>query len=181
MKFDTRWLEAFKAGEEWGFQHLYKSLHDPVARFLSRRVGDTEVARDLTQEVFLKLHRFREAFVTDVAATHAFVFRVARNTATDWFRGTATEREQVRALGADEDFDDFEAPEGHARADARIEASEKRGLFRQWLKKLTDSQRRVVWLRLVRGLSFEEIADQLGMSSTAAKCLLHRAKGMVPA
>jgi len=170
-KQDAGWWKAFQRGEEWAFRTLHQRFERPVLQFLSDRVGDRELARDLGQEVFLKLHRFKGALrlpVDSVEAVSGWVFTIARNTATDWFRGARLERESTRSLEPEEDF---AAPQGRHL----VELRDRRALFWSWLKGLTSSQRRVVWLRIVRGLSYEEIASAVGVSVSAAKCLFHRA------
>ena len=130
-----------------------------------------DLARELGQEVFLKLHRFKAAIkvpVGSIEAISGWVFTIARNTATDWFRGARLEREATRAISPDEDF---EAPQGISR----LESRERRAHFKSWLRQLSSSQRRVVWMRLVRGWSYEEISSRIGVSVSAAKCLFYRA------
>jgi len=153
------------------FFSIYKRFQKPVIRFLTRKVGDAEIATELAQEVFLKLYRFGGSVLFESAALPGFIFKVAANTALDWLRGTGTERRSVRALELDEDP---AAPESAGW----VESAEKRGIFRKCLKVLTRPQRRVVWLRLIHGLSFEEIAARLSLTPGAAKCLLHRAKAV---
>ena len=177
-----QWLEAFKAGESWAFEQLYERFEKPVLSFLASRVGDAELGRELGQEVFLKLHRFKDGLAESCHSIESFsveslsswVFTIARNTAHDWFRGARMEREMTRPILDDEDF---VAPERPGLTELR----EKRGAFRAWLKGLTSPQRRVVWLRLMHGLSYDEIARKIGVSAGAARCLFHRATEFVPA
>ena len=157
------------SGFDRGFVDLYRRFQKPVVKFLAAKIGNPEVASDLAQEVFLKLSRFWEESFEDTTLLAGYVFSVARNTAVDWFRGTSLERGKVRALEEDEDF---VAPESLLS----VEASERRSRFKECLRLLTRPQRRVVWLRMIHGLSFEEISERLELSVSAAKCLLHRAK-----
>ncbi|MFN7685030.1 MAG: RNA polymerase sigma factor [Oligoflexia bacterium] len=198
-----RWWEAFRREEAWAFDFLYQSFRKPLLCFLADRVGDLETAKDLLQEVFIKVHRFRNLLelqapqvaapgraggegksskneAAQVKAVSGWVFEVARNTLYDWWRSIRVETEKVRF------FEPMEEPEvSHLMVhdpkepnsgEAVVAASEKRAIFRGWLSRLTAPQRRVVWLWLVRGLSLEEISSQLGISINAVKLLLHRAK-----
>lgn len=172
-----QWLEAFKRGEDWAFEQLYERFERPVRSFLSARVGDAELGRELGQEVFLKLHRFKDGLADScqsIESLSGWIFAIARNTAHDWFRGVKAEREMTRPILEDEDFVAPELPD-------LAELRDRRGALKSWLRGLTSRQRRVVWLRLIHGLSYDEIARKIGVSAGAARCLFHRATEFVPA
>ncbi len=116
-----RWWEAFRREEAWAFDFLYQSFRKPLLCFLADRVGDLETAKDLLQEVFIKVHRFRNLLElqapqvdapgrvggegksgknesAQVKAVSGWVFQVARNTLYDWWRSIRVEAEKVHFL-----------------------------------------------------------------------------------
>ncbi len=168
------WWQAFKNGEPWAFVPFYERFRKPVLAFLGDRVTDPEVAEELAQEVFLKIHRFRGGLdETRLESLSGWVFQVARNTLYDWWRMSRGEKAAVRSLGPE---DDIEAPE----APNPVELGERKTALRRWFKMLTPSQRRAVWMWLVRGLSHEQISSMLGLSLGGVKSLIHRARLQIP-
>jgi RNA polymerase sigma factor (sigma-70 family) len=150
------------------FESLYRSLSEPVFQFLKNRTGDAELASDLLQETFLKVFRFWNKD-SSVSSARAWVFQVARNTWIDSWRSSSKEGQRVLSLEENEE----RLVCNRALPEERLE---RRSFLKQWLKGLTSEQRQVVWLRLFRGLSDEEISKRLELSVSAVKSLLFRAR-----
>lgn len=113
-KITKQWVEAFRQGEDWAFEQLYERFEKPVRSFLASRVGDAELGRELGQEVFLKLHRFKGGLAEScqsIESLSGWIFTIARNTAHDWFRGVKVEREMTRPISEGEDFVAPELPD----------------------------------------------------------------------
>jgi RNA polymerase sigma-70 factor, ECF subfamily len=124
-----------------------------VLRFVRRRVDSDGTAEDVTQQVFL------EAAVAlgrraDGSAL-GLLYTIARRRLVDRLR--ATGREPV----ALDEADAVAAPSDYGPAVAR--------LIREALERLEPAQRRLVALRLLRGLSFSETAAAIGISEGACK------------
>jgi RNA polymerase sigma-70 factor (ECF subfamily) len=107
-------------------------------------------ARDLLQEVFIRLARVKPA---DVAWRNerAFVYRIAHNLAVDWLRLSRSKERLIEkcTVEAEGKFDAGGDP------DAREFAAQLRSAFAE----LPDEQRTVAQLKLWEGLTFEEIAE----------------------
>jgi RNA polymerase sigma-70 factor (ECF subfamily) len=141
---------------------LYERHARSVYRYLRELVGRDD-AEDLTQQVFLKLitQLGRYEPRSDVPFS-AWLRRVAHNLAVDYLRSARTGPvETTRAVHASAD----EA--GTERARCLLEA----------LAELPPSQREVVMLRYLAGLTPGEIASALGRSQDSVNCLHHRARG----
>lgn len=143
-------------------RRLYERHARSIYRYLSRMVG-REDAEDLTQQVFLKLiTRLGHCEARSDAPCSAWLRRVAHNLAIDHLRAP-------RLSSAD--------PEDVAYSSAD-ELSDERGrcLF-EALAALPLSQREVVVLRYMAGLSPGEIASLLGRTEDSIHCLHHRGRG----
>lgn len=161
------------------FPALYQRLKKPIHQYVLRTVHDGETAAELTQDVFLKAYRARDTFETQRSFT-TWLWTIARNTVCDWHRRNANE--PLRAIvWISPDGTESESPcENIASpaldAEALIaERGDQQELLRK-LKCLTKLQRKVLWLRIIRGLSYEEISKRLGLSISAAKCAFYRAR-----
>jgi RNA polymerase sigma-70 factor (ECF subfamily) len=130
-----------------------------LKRFLSkRRILESDI-KDICQEVYLRLLRFerREVIHNPVA----YLFRVAANVAHD-FRLL-----QARYTGLD--VETLERLDPSPAADQLVELDHRHRALRAALQKLSAVQRAAVLLRVHEGLSYHEIAEQLGVSQRVVK------------
>jgi RNA polymerase sigma-70 factor (ECF subfamily) len=137
---------------------LFAEHQQPVLRYLARLVGQPETARDLAQDVFLRISRTP---IPDTAAPElrAWVFSIARNLAFNHLRDRARRPVDVEL------------------ADRAMPASAETAVaIRQALQRLADADRDVFLLREVGGLSYDEVASVCGLTPDAVRSRLHRAR-----
>ncbi len=175
---DERLVELALDGDEQAFGTLVRRYQRRLTAFLSQLVGDVELARELTQEAFVRawsaLARFdpRYRFST-------WLFRIAHNLGIDHLRRrrlktvslyrTDSEGDEMEVVVADIDKD----PLGHL--ENRALASE----LREVIDGLRPEYRELVLLRHFGGLSYQEIADFKGMPLGTVKNKLFRAHSVL--
>jgi RNA polymerase sigma-70 factor, ECF subfamily len=135
------------------------AAHQPaVLRYLTRIVGQPEMARDLTQDVFVRITRTAIPDV-DGTALRAWVFRIARNLAFNHLRDRARRPLDVGPV------------------DTPAAASQETAVaVRQALLALADVDRDLFLLREIAGLSYDELASVCELSPDAVRSRLHRAR-----
>ena len=138
---------------------LYSEHGVAVFRFLRRMTGSTSSAEDLTQEVFLRVVRGLSDY-DHRDRSRAWVFRIARNVATDALRA-ASRRIEVQPMVADPPA--FENPMIGLVLDQALAA-------------LPDLDRDLVLLREVAGLDYGELAATCGLTVDAVRMRLFRAR-----
>jgi RNA polymerase sigma-70 factor (ECF subfamily) len=138
-----------------GAEGLFTAHRDRVLRYLARMVGHPD-ARDLTQEVFLRVTRTPVPGDTD-EAQRAWIFRIARNLALNHLRDR-------RRHGTSVAIKDRSGPPNQELALTLQRA----------LGRLTPLDREVFLLREASGLRYDEIADACGLSEDAVRSRLHR-------
>lgn len=158
-------LLAAQAGAPWALQLLWQDLSPVVAGYL-RLQGLREV-EDHTSEVFLGVFRNLPAFTGGEAAFRSWVFTIAH-------RRTVDERRRRGRRPNPEPLDENSATFG---GDVEAEALEQLGgaWVREALAELTVEQREVVTLRILTGLSVDEVATIMGKRAGAVRVLQHRA------
>lgn len=158
-------LVAAQTGAPWALQLLYEDLSPVVAGYLRLQgLGDVE---DHASEVFLGVFRNLAAFRGDEAAFRSWVFTIAYRRIVDERRRRGR-RPDPQPLVADDDL-----PGGDVEAEAL--ASLGGTWVREALAELTDEQRQVVVLRILAGLSAEEVGAVIGKRPGAVRVLQHRA------
>jgi RNA polymerase sigma-70 factor (ECF subfamily) len=160
-------LTAAQSGGQWAYERLYRSVAPAVAGYL--RVQGAAEPDDLTSEVFERAFAALGTFSGDEAGFRSWVFTIAHNRLTDERRRVG--RRPVRA--------DCEVPEragGGAAED--VEDAVARRLATERVRRLCDGlvadQRDVLLLRLLAGLTVDQIAESLGKSPGAVKALQRR-------
>lgn len=150
-------------------------LRAAVRRFVGARVRDAATADDLTQEVFVKMQR-HVAEVRDPRRLMGWVIQVARNVISDHFR----------RLRPTEAFDEAHVaakatpPEADTREESRLR-EELAGYIRCVVQGLSPIYREALELTEYDGLSQVELARRLGLSVSAAKSRVQRARALVRA
>lgn len=190
-------IDAFKNGDEKAFSEIYNRYRKPILKFVLRRTGDKESADDVIQEVFLKIYRFRASYQPQYAFS-TWLWAIAKNTMKDLFKKMRSSEfnggrlKSNTAAGSSRAVDDDawlteNIPCGAPNAEVLLTRKSELRMLKGWLKKLTRPQRRVVLMRVVYQLPYKEIANRLGLSISAVKCLAYRSRqvlgeiGYVPA
>ena len=131
-------------------------MRGDLLRVLRRRTGDTELAADLSQDVFVKLSSV-QAVIPDRQHARAYLFRMAGNLAID-YRRVETRRAEI-LNGSQVLFENVEQG-----PDAAAEARDELRLVEAALAELPERCREVMLLSQVHGLRHKEIAERLGVS-----------------
>ncbi len=157
-------LEAARAGGEWAWSRLYGELAGPVLGYLRAR-GATE-PEDLLGEVFLQVARNLSSFSGDVAGFRSWVFTIAHRRLIDERR--ARSRRPLELVA-----DPESGPSGDPAVIVVDRLSEER--IAAMLGCLVPDQRDVLLLRIIGGITVEDVAAILGKTIGAVKALQRRA------
>jgi RNA polymerase sigma-70 factor, ECF subfamily len=154
-------IAAAKAGEWDALSYLYSRYADDVCRFVQSIVRDRHEAEDITHDVFVKLIRAIQKYEEREVPFAAWIMRVARNAALDHVRSRRQiPVEEVWISEDDRDRTAFEYTQALKAA----------------LAELPESQREVLVLRHIGGLSPTEIAERLGKTEASIQGLHHRGR-----
>lgn len=169
----ARFVELARRGDREAFDQLVRLTHRDTYALALRLTGNEEDARDVVQEAYLRAYRALPRFRGDAQFT-TWLYRITANSAS-----TLLDR-SVRHRHAELRVDD---PVYESRADLdpvqHADASSLRARLEQAVAELPPRLRQVVVLRDVYNLSHEQIAAELGITETAAKVRLHRARRLL--
>ena len=161
-------------------ERLHRDYGERIHRYLARLVGPSE-AEDLEQDVFEKAQRALGTFRGD-SRVLTWLYRVATNVAIDRMRSAERradlERpaEPERHRNTAEGLDPTSEAASERSLDGELDRARMRDCILRVVEQLPASQRAVILLGDLRGLSDRETADALGISLGAAKIRLHRAR-----
>ncbi len=155
-------------GDLEAFDQVYKAACVFVYNVAYRVVQHKEEAQEVTQEVFITLHkklkdfRFQSSFKT-------WVYRVTTNCAINHVKKISKERNRRV------DYDDnLEIPTAEVEMD--IDKEDRKERINELLKVLNPEQRACIVLRNIEGLSYEEIARALEININTVRSRLKRAR-----
>ena len=171
--------ERAKEGEAAAFDQLVRLLGTPMFNLAYRMVNNRADADDLTQEIFVKLHRSIRQFRGE-SKFSTWLYALAANTCRSGLRRLrrTAEMEVVRL----DDDGAADAPKPREPADPAdppgrgLERREVREQVEAAMAELPDEFRMTIVLRDLQGLSYEEIADALRCSVGTVKSRLARAR-----
>lgn len=143
----------------------YDRYHDQLLRFLARGLGEQADAQDLAQEVFLRILRVEDPDL--IRHPRAYLYRVAVNVIQEW-------RLRNRRFPVKDDHDlEQEPDEGEPMEE--IEASERARRLNAAVAGLPAHYRAVLTLRVNRGLTHKEVAEELDITPRMVKRYLVKA------
>ncbi len=143
---------------------LYDQHHAALFRYLWARVGERQIAEELTGDVFMRMLAALPRYRPSVVPFRAWLYRIAHNLLVDHYR-----KEKA-------DFP-LQAAEGLNGAGDPASLVEQQLILErvhQVLATIDEQQQTVVALRFLSGLSLEETAAVLDKSESAVKALQHR-------
>jgi len=139
---------------------LFLACHAGLVRYLTGAVGHAETARDLAQDVFVRVAAADTLPPTD-EGQRAWVFHIARNIAIDHHRRQRLRQAQPITVEP--------VAGGGSSADTAL-------IVNQALAALDDLARDVFLMREMAGLSYAEIAEACKLTPDAVRSRIHRAR-----
>lgn len=152
--------ESETSTEKLGFREIFAAEETPLLRFAHRLVGRREVAEDLVQDGFLKLHENWET----VENPRAWLFRCVRNLAYNELRDRRREISDNGSI--------HHASEEPA-ADETLGRLEAMGTLRRLISCLPAEQRKLLALKYEENLKYEQISLRTGLSAGNVGYKLH--------
>ena len=138
------------------FQRAFIDWYVPVRNFIYYRCGDMELAEDLAQDAFIKLWENRDR--VERATLKAYVYKIAQNQTINYQKRQQLLYRFQKQMTQDRDFD---TPE------KMIEMSEYQDRLQEVIASLPEGGREVFLMNRLEDLTYQEIADRLGLSVKA--------------
>lgn len=161
-------VDRARTGDQQALADLYDWYMPRVYRYVVARVGNTEEAEDLTEEVFLKMLGAISDFRWREVPFSSWLFRIAHNCIATHYRQRAQRGGATAVLSEDMVDGRHDLATG---VEERITLEE----VRRASQLLPDAQRDVIALRFAVGLSIADTAKALGKREGNVKALQHKA------
>jgi RNA polymerase sigma-70 factor, ECF subfamily len=164
-------------GDDDAFAYLVEKFRRPMVSFMYRSCGNSHVAEELAQEVFLRVYKSRQTYSADAKFT-TWLYRIATNLAMNYARDTKSER--AGKVSIDEPVDDesertLDVADTAMTAEEAIVRRERMVAIKQCVLELPERQRMAVLMHKYQEMDYKQIAKALDLSESATKSLLFRA------
>ena len=167
-------IQAVLDGDVNAYEALVKEYEKNVYNLALRMTGNSEDAADMAQEAFIKAYNSLTAFRGD-SKFSVWLYRIV--SCLDFLRSRS--RKQTVSLSTEnDDGEEVEldiADETHS-PEQLLDRSLTRDAVRRGLAALPPDHREILLLREIQGLSYEEIADVLGLEAGTVKSRIFRAR-----
>ncbi len=173
---DAELVKLVLAGDTELYAVLVNRYRTRVSRYVERFTYDVEDARDVTQDVFVKVYGALDSFDPHFKFS-TWLFRIAGNAAIDHLR-----RRRVRTLpleypsGEDGEMRAVDPPEVRPNPHEELTRRRLRDALSAAIDRLPDDYRELISLRHYGEMPYEEIADLKGMPLGTVKNKLFRAR-----
>ena len=164
-------IGACKNGDRDAFRDLFESHKDRVYTIAFHYSGDESMARDVTQQVFLKLFTSINQFHEDSQFT-TWLYRIVANACTD------EHRKRRRFVPFSPEIE-VRTMVGKGSQEEAYHRREVAASVRGAIAELTPKLRLPILLKYVEGLSYDEIAESLGLSIGTVSSRLNRGHKML--
>lgn len=152
-------------------EQVYYAYRDKVFGFFVKNLSDQELARDLTQEVFLKLCS-RKDKLADIKCFDRYIYLMCRNLTVNHLNKAARDKKYREYLV--HAWNNLNI-RGKSSTEHKIDADHYRAIVQQSLDLLPPRQQQIFTLSKQQGWSNQRIARKLGLSPNTVKNHLHQA------
>jgi RNA polymerase sigma-70 factor (ECF subfamily) len=178
---DHALIEATKQGDEAAFAEIVDRYRNSITNYLYRFLNDYEEAVDLAQETFVRVYFAIDRYHTQFAFS-TYIYRIATNLAISEIR----RRKRRRLLSltglfqseADEAVE-FQPPDQKPLADTVLVDEERDRTIARAIAALPEKYRVPILLRDIEGLSYDEVADIMGLGLGTTKSRISRARALL--
>ena len=156
--------KSLVSGREVNWESAYQADLPRIYNFFRYRVCDGQIAEDLTAETFEKAWRNRHRYRYDLAGFSTWLFTIARNIVTDYYR---KERPEIP-------LDDLASLAGGESVENIVQSHSEFERLSNLLAELPDRERELIALKYGADLTNRQIAQLVGLSESNVGTILYR-------
>jgi RNA polymerase sigma factor (sigma-70 family) len=160
---DEMLMEAVKNGDLQQASVLFDRYNRRLFNFLARMTPDRDTAEDLTQNVFLRMLKYRNSY-REGAKFQSWIFQVARNVFSDFYQEAKNKSSVVKMETLPDKMDD-----------TPHDVEQQEQLLHRSLQRLPEDQRELLVMTRFQHMKYEEVADIMNTSVANIKVKVHRA------
>ena len=171
---DVKLIHRILEGDDTAFVSLVEKYQKQVHTLAWRKTGDFHIAEEITQDTFLKVHQ-KLGTLKNPVQFPGWLYVIATNKCRAWLR-----KKRVKTFPIEYTKNEWLEGNAYSRyvSEERMKSTveTQREVVKELLAKLNESERTVITLHYFGEMTCEEISRFLGVSTSAVKLRLHRAR-----
>ncbi|RKU27976.1 hypothetical protein C6497_10400 [Candidatus Poribacteria bacterium] len=161
-------------GDDTAFSDLVRKYQRCVHALVWRKIGDFHIAEDITQDTFLKAYQ-KLPTLREPQRFLSWLYVIATNRCKAWLRKRPLWTQPLEKVSSSES-EKATYSRHIIEENKKMAVETQREVVQKLLEKLQESDRTVITLFYLGGMTYEEISEFLGVSTGAIKSRLHRAR-----
>ena len=171
---NVKLIQRILAGDENAFESLVQKYQRQVHTHALRKIGDFQIAEDITQETFLRVYQKLDT-LNNPTQFSKWLYAIVDHLCIAWFRKNRLQTRSLQEIYISET--EGEAYSRYiATEHAKMTAESQRDLVKKLLTTLKENDREVITLHYFEEMTSSEIGEFLGISENTIKSRLHRAR-----
>jgi len=159
------------------FESLYSTMYSKVLQYVSYRINDYDLAKDITGDIFLKIFEKMNSFDSKKAALNTWAWTIVKNSMIDYFRLKKLNAIQISKLAGEND-ETFDLPSSYDTF-AQISTNETMSRIMNAINELPESHKEIVYLNLIEDLKLEDVASRTNKPIGTVKVTMMKAKNIL--
>ncbi|MCG2589823.1 RNA polymerase sigma factor [Rhodohalobacter sulfatireducens] len=175
---DDKFVKRAIEGDQEAFKDLMDKYQKPLYFHVLKMVKNHEQVEDLVQEAFMKAFRNLNSYNTNYAFS-TWLYRITTNHTIDYLRKKKLKTTSIDQPVKTRDGEMEIQISDDAETDRNIIRKERKKIIHNAINDLPEKYRRVIEMRHLQELSYQEIADQLDLPLGTVKAHIFRAREML--
>lgn len=171
-------LRRSKEGHVSSFEELISVHQQKVYNIALRMLANEQDAFDASQEVFIKVYKNLDKFQEN-SSFSTWLYRITTNTCLDMIRKNKDKKNDI-SIDSQVEFEDgeasFQLEDKNADVEEEILKKERRQALYEAIQQLNDEHKKMIVLRELQGMSYQEIAEITGANIGTVKSKINRAR-----
>ncbi len=174
---DVELMLAFQKGDDQAFETLFRKYSHPLVNFANRLLGNRDRAEEITQEVFLEVHRTKKTYLP-LSRFSTWVYRMSTNRCLNELRRSEHRLAVTDNRETGDGEDDSRGVEPATDGPDALQTLETKRLqdaIAEVVLSLPEQQRTALILCRYHALAYREAGEIMETTESAVKSLIHRA------
>ena len=172
---DEELIKNFQEGDESAFEELVNRFSKRLMHFAYRYVNDRSVAEDIAQDTFLKVYQNKHSY-RPIAKFSTWIFTITANLAKTKLRKWKTRQTYSFSNFEDRDWENTLEDEDERENIERATVAADPKIIQKALSNLPDHSKKVIILRDIQELSYDEISKITDVALGTVKSRINRAR-----
>lgn len=170
-------VEKIRNGNSFAFRNLVDEYQVKVLNVSYRFVNNREDAEDITQEVFIEVHRSIDGFRED-SKLSTWIYRITVSKSLDFLRKKNRKKRFgiMKYLTGEDELEEQIPSTDSVNPEKELENQDRINVLMNAISALPENQKVAFTLSKIDELSYKEIAEVLGSTISSVESLIHRAK-----